>query len=97
MANFQTIRKTEKMLCFCVCGKFGEPTFTTVLPHAQIDVRDVITAAVSMRMLSYPKRVLLDACDIVPIIAQHPCQRRLFQLGQLGWCKHAWIFVPKPK
>lgn len=50
-----------------------------------------------MRMLSHPKHIRLDAGDIVPIIAQHPRQRRLFQLGELGWCEHARILVPKPK
>lgn len=72
-------------------------TFTAVLPHAQVDLRDVVAAAVPMRMLRHPKHVLLDACDVVPIVTQHPCQRCLFQLGQLGRCKHAWIFIPEPK
>lgn len=82
----------------CVALKYAAPlTFTAVLPHAQIDFRDIFTAAIPMRMLSHLKHILLNACDIVPIVTQHPCQRCLFQLGQLGRGKNAWIFIPKPK
>lgn len=46
-------------------------TFAAVLPHAQVNLRDVVTAAVAMRELGHRKDILLDTCDVVPVVAQH--------------------------
>lgn len=73
------------------------PTFTAVLPHAQVDVGDVIAAAVAVRQLSYPEDIVLDTCDVVSIVAQHAGQRGLFELGQLGRSEHTRVFVPEPE
>lgn len=72
-------------------------TFTAVLPHAQVNVRDVVTAPVAVGKLGHPKNVLLDACDVVPVVAQHPRQRSLLQLCQLGGREYAWVFIPEPE
>lgn len=82
-----------------ICGPLILPlalTFTAVLPHAQVDLRDVVTAAVTMGQLSHPEDILLDACDVVAVITQHPCQRGLLQLGQLRRSEHAGVFIPEP-
>ena len=70
-------------------------TFTAILPHTQVNLRNVITAAVAMGQLCHPEDVLLDTCDVVPIVTQHPCQRGLLQLGQLGRSEHTWVFIPE--
>lgn len=70
-------------------------TFTAVLPHAQVDLWDVVAAAVAVGQLGNTEHVLLDACDVVPIVAQHSGQRGLFQLGQLGRSEDAWVFIPE--
>lgn len=70
-------------------------TFTAVLPHAQINLRNVTTAAVTMGKLCHPEDVLLDACDVISIVTQHPCKRGLLQLGQLGRSEYARIFIPE--
>lgn len=72
-------------------------TFTAVLPHTQVDVRDVVTAAVTVGKVGHPEDVLLDACNVVPVVAQHPSQGGLLQLGQLGRSEHTWVFVPESK
>lgn len=72
-------------------------TFTAVLPHAQVDLRDVVTAAVAVGHLSHPEDILLDACDVVPIVTKHSSQRSLLQLGQLGWSEYTWVFIPEPE
>lgn len=72
-------------------------TFTAVLPHAQVDLWDVITAAVAVWQLSHLEHILLYTCDVVPIVTQHPRQRGLLQLGELGWSEHAWVFIPEPE
>lgn len=53
-------------------------TFTAVLPHAQVDLRDLVAAAVAMGQLGHPEDIMLYTCDVVSIITQHPCQRGLF-------------------
>lgn len=78
-----------------LCG--SSITFTAVLPHAQVDLRDVVTAAVTMGQLGHPEDILLDACDVVPVVTQHPWQRGLLQLGQLSRSEHAWVFIPEPE
>lgn len=50
-----------------------------------------------MGQLGHFEDILLDACDVVPVVTQHPCQRGLLQLGQLGRGKHAWVFIPEPE
>lgn len=70
-------------------------TFAAILPHAQVDLRNVVTAAVAMRKLCHTEDIPLDACDVVPVVTQHPCQGRLLQLGQLGGSEHAWVLVPE--
>lgn len=74
----------------------GELTFAAVLPHAQVDVRDVVTAAVAVWQLGHLEDVLLDASDVVAVVAQHPRQRRLFQLRQLSRAEHTRVFIPEP-
>lgn len=59
-------------------------------------MRDVVTAAVAVRQLGHLEDVLLDASDVVAVVAQHPRQRRLFQLGQLSRAEHARVFIPEP-
>lgn len=71
-------------------------TFAAVLPHAQVDLGDVVTAAVVMGQLSHSEDILLDARDVVTVVTQHPCQRGLLQLGQLGRGEHTWVFIPEP-
>jgi len=71
-------------------------TLTAVLPHAQVNLRDLVAAAVAMGQLSHHEHILLDACEVVPVVAQHSSQRRLLQLGQLGRSEHAWVFIPEP-
>ena len=70
-------------------------TFAAVLPHAQVNLRDVVAAAIAVGQLRHPEDVTLDASDVVAIVTHHPCQRGLFQLGQLGRSEHAWVFVPE--
>lgn len=72
-------------------------TFAAVLPHAQVDLRDVVTADVAVRQLGHPEHVALDARDVVAVIAQHPGEGRLLQLGQLGGREHAGVLVPEPE
>lgn len=74
----------------------GWLTFAAVLPHAQVDVRDLVTAAVAVGQLGHLEDVLLDARDVVAVVAQHPRQGRLFQLGQLSRAEHARVFIPEP-
>lgn len=50
-----------------------------------------------MGPLGHPENILLDMCYVVPIVTQHPCQRGLLQLGQLGRSEHARIFIPEPE
>lgn len=72
-------------------------TFTAVLPHAQVNLRDVITAAIVMGKLGHPEDIMLDACDVIAVVTQHPCQRGLLQLDQLGRSEYAWVFIPESK
>lgn len=71
-------------------------TFAAVLPHAQVNLGDVVAAAVVVGQLSHSEDVLLDARDVVPIVTQHPRQRGLLQLGQLGRGEHTRVFIPEP-
>lgn len=75
----------------------SHPTFTAVLPHAQVDLGDVVAAAVAVGQHGHLEDVLLDAGDVVPVVTQHPGQRGLLQLGQLGRGEHAWVLIPEPK
>lgn len=99
--NATTKSKLLIILKKCVtCGPSVPPlalTFTAVLPHAQVDQRDVVTAAVAVGQLGHPEDILLDACDVVPVVTQHPCQRGLLQLGQLGRSEHTRVFIPEPE
>lgn len=72
-------------------------TFAAVLPHAQVDLRDVVTADVAVRQLGHPEHVPLYARDVVAVIAQHPGEGRLLQLGQLGRREHAGVLIPEPE
>lgn len=71
-------------------------TFAAVLPHAQVDVRDLVAAAVAVGQLGHLEHVLLDAGDVVAVVAQHPRQRCLLQLGQLSRAEHARVLIPEP-
>ena len=72
------------------------PTFAAVLPHAQVNVGDVITAAISVGQLCHAEHVLLDTSDVVTVVTQHPRQRCLLQLGQLGRVEYTWVLIPEP-
>lgn len=41
------------------------PTFTAILPHAQVHPGDVLTAAIAMGELCHPEHVLLHPGDVV--------------------------------
>ena len=73
------------------------PTFTAVLPHAQVDPGDVVTAAIAVRQLGHLEDVLLDARDVVTVVTQHAGQRGLLQLGELGRSEHTRVLVPEPE
>lgn len=73
------------------------PTLAAVLPHAQVDLRDVVAAPVAVGQLGHLEDVLLDSRDVVSVVTQHLRQRGLLQLGQLGRSEHAWVLIPEPK
>lgn len=70
-------------------------TLAAVLPHAQVNMRDIFAAVVAVWPLGHSEHVFLNAGDVVPVITENSSQRRLLQLSQLGGSEHAWAFIPE--
>lgn len=79
----------------CILMTVAHLTLAAVLPHAQVNMRDIFTAAEAVRQLGHREHVFLNTSYVVPIITENPSQRRLLQLSQLGGSEHAWIFIPE--
>lgn len=77
-------------------GSRTRPTFTAVLPHAQVDPGNVVTAAVAMGKLRHSEHIPLHTRDVVGIVTQDPGQGRLLDLRQLGRGKQPRVLIPQP-
>lgn len=77
------------------CGD-RTPTFTAVLPHAEVHPGDLGTAAVPVGELGHAEHVPLHTRDVVGIVAQDPGQRRLLDLGELGGGEDPRVLIPQP-
>lgn len=71
-------------------------TFTAVLPHTQVDLGHVFTAAIAVGELGNREDVRLDVGDVVSVVAQHPGEGGLPQLRELSWCENSLILIPEP-
>lgn len=50
---------------------FAGLTFTAILPHSQVDLRNIITVSVSMGQVGNCEHVPLDPGDVVSIVTHN--------------------------